>query len=111
MINLEEDKDTDGVLLIDAANNAFNSIYRGYAEECFKDLIAYIYAYNCYSVHARLFVLRGADLRSKQGIAQVNPTPMALYTIGSLPFLWSLDQEETSTCHVAYAFDIATTST
>ena len=69
--------------------------------------IAYIYAYNCYSVHARLFVLGGAELKSKEGTTQGDPTSMALYAIGSLPVLWLLDQEETGTCQVDYADDLS----
>ena len=89
------------VLLIDAAN-AFNSINREAMLENVSRIcpIAYIYAYNCYSVHARLFVPGGAELKSKEGTTQGDPTSMA---IGSLPFLWLLDQEETGTCQVAYA--------
>ena len=56
--------ETDAILLIDAAN-AFNSINR---DAMLKNIaricpIAYVYAYNCYSIHARLFVLGGAELK------------------------------------------------
>ena len=108
MRSIWEDEDTDAVLLIDAAN-AFNSINREAMLENVSRIcpIAYIYAYNCYSVHARLFVLGGAELKSKEGTTQGDPTSMALYAIGSLPFLWLLDQEETGTCQVAYADDLS----
>jgi hypothetical protein len=108
MRSIWEDEDTDAVLLIDAAN-AFNSINREAMLENVSRIcpIAYIYAYNCYSVHARLFVLGGAELKSKEGTTQGDPTSMALYAIGSLPFLWLLDQEESGTCQVAYADDLS----
>jgi hypothetical protein len=108
MRSIWEDEDTDAVLLINAAN-AFNSINREAMLENVSRIcpIAYIYAYNCYSEHARLFVLVGAELKSKEGTTQGDPTSMALYAIGSLPFLWLLDQKESGTCQVAYADDLS----
>ena len=68
--------------------------------------IAYVYAYNCYSIHARLFVLGGAELKSKEGATQGDPT-----SIGSLcPRLTSTHlvsaQTESEVSQVAYADDL-----
>ena len=102
-----EDEETDAILLIDAAN-AFNSINR---DAMMKNIgricpIAYVYAYNCYSVHARLFVLGGAEIKSKEGTTQGDPTSMALYALGSLPLIWFLSQIESEVSQVAYADDL-----
>ena len=102
-----EDEETDAILLIDAAN-AFNSINR---DAMLKNIgricpIAYVYAYNCYSIHARLFVLGGAELKSKEGTTQGDPTSMALYALGSLPLIWFLAQTESEVSQVAYADDL-----
>lgn len=103
-----EDEETDAILLIDAAN-AFNSINR---EAMLKNIsricpIAFVYAYNCYSVHARLFVLGGTELKSKEGTTQGDPTSMALYALGSLPLIWFLAEHEKEVNQVAYADDLS----
>ena len=46
-------------------------------------------------------------MKSKEGTTQGDPTSMALYAIGSLPFLCLLDKEETGTCQFAYADDLS----
>ena len=104
MRTIYEDVETDGVLLIDAAN-AFNSINRAVMLQNIGRIcpIVYTYAYNCYSVHARLFVLGGGELRSKEGTTQGDPPSMAFYAIGSLPLIWCLADHERS--QVAYADD------
>ena len=83
-----EDDESDAILLIDAAN-AFNSLNRDAMLNNIKNLcpIAYIYAYNCYSVHARLFVTGGKELRSKEGTTQGDPPSMAFYAIGLMPLI------------------------
>ena len=63
-----DEEDTDAVLLMDAANT-FNSMNRITMLENIRRIcpIVYIYAYNCYSVHARLFIAGGKEIRSKEG--------------------------------------------
>ena len=75
-----EEEDCDAVLLVDAAN-AFNSINRCAMLENILRLcpIAYIYAYNCYAPHDRLFVVGGKELKSKEGTTQGDPVSMAFY--------------------------------
>ena len=57
MRTIYENEETDAVLLIDAAN-AFNSINRAVMLQNINKIcpIVYVYAYNCYLVHSRLFV-------------------------------------------------------
>ena len=107
MRTVYEDIETDAVLLIDAAN-AFNSINRTVMLENISRIcpIAYTYAYNCYSIHARLFVLGGGELRSKEGTTQGDPPSMAFYALGSLPLIWCLADHEKDTSQVAYADDL-----
>ena len=98
---------TDAVILVDAAN-AFNSINRDAMLKNISSIcpIVFIYAYNCYSVHARLFVLGGAELKSKEGTTQGDPPAMAFYAIGSLPLIWFLADHDKDVSQVAYADDL-----
>ena len=94
MRTLYEDDDTDAVLLIDAAN-AFNSINRKTMLKNIERIcpISFIYAYNCYAPHARLFVVGGKEIRSMEGTTQGDPPSMAFYAIGLLPLIWCLSTE------------------
>ena len=107
MRSIYEEDESYAVLLIDAAN-AFNSINRAVMLQNISKIcpIVYIYAYNCYSVHARLFVLGGKELRSKEGTTQGDPPSMAFYALGSLPLIWSLAESERAVSQVAYADDL-----
>ena len=60
MCMIYEDEDMDAVLLIDAAN-AFNSMNRDAMLQNISRIcpVAYTYEYNCYAVHARLFLTGG----------------------------------------------------
>ena len=97
MRNIFEDDDSDAVLLIDAAN-AFNSINRCTMLENISRLcpIAYVYAYNCYTPHARLFIVGGRELRSKEGTTQGDPVSMALYGLGLIPLLSKIKRDDLS---------------
>ena len=91
MRSIYESDDSDCVLLIDAAN-AFNSMNRSAMLKNIERICpaAYIYAYNCYAAHARLFVLGGKEIRSMEGTTQGDPPSMAFYAIGLLPLIWCL---------------------
>ena len=109
MRNIFEEDDCDAVLLVDAAN-AFNSINRCTMLENISRLcpIAYVYAYNCYTPHARLFVVGGKELKSKEGTTQGDPVSMGLYGIGLIPLLSKIKSDDVNQqCkHVAYADDL-----
>ena len=109
MRDIFEEDDCDAVLLVDAAN-AFNSINRGAMLENILRLcpIAYVYAYNCYAPHARLFVVGGRELRSKEGTTQGDPVSMGFYGLGLIPLLSKIKDDDVSqqSKHVAYADDL-----
>ena len=68
--------------------------------------IVYTYSFNCYATQARLFVVGGEELRSKEGTTQGDPPSMAFYAFGTLPLLWCLSNIETPIKQVAYADDL-----
>ena len=97
MLTMYEEEETNAVLLIDAAN-AFNSINRKVMLRNIERIcpIAFTYAYNCYSPHARLFVIGGKEIRSMEGTTQGDPPSMAFYAIGLLPLIWCISQSSKS---------------
>ena len=108
MRQVYEEEETDAVLLMDASN-AFNSINRATMLENIRRIcpISYIYAYNCYSIHARLFVIGGKEIYSKEGTTQGDPPAMAFYGIGLLPLIWLLrSSSDDPARQVAYADDL-----
>ena len=110
MRDVFEDEETECVLLMDAAN-AFNSINRNLMLENIRRLcpIAYIYAYNCYAVHARLFVVGGIELTSREGTTQGDPPAMTFYGLGILPFLRKLQNlTRKETKQAGFADDLQT---
>ena len=74
-----------------------------------------MFAYNCYSVHAKLFVVGGVTMFSQEGTTQGDPISMALYGIGLLPFLKRLHLQSSASnsdlnrdlTQVAFADDIS----
>ena len=105
-----EDADSDAILLIDAAN-AFNSMNRVTMLANIQRIcpIVYIYAYNCYSVNARLFVVGGKELTSREGSTQGDPPSMVYYAIGLLPLMRELSTPTEQTPppkHAAFADDL-----
>ena len=81
------EEDTDAVLLLDASN-AFNSMNRATMLENIRRTcpIVYIYAYNCYSVHVRLFIIGGEEIKSKEGTTQGDPPAVTLYGLGLITY-------------------------
>ena len=104
-----EDDNTDAILLVNAAN-AFNSINRRVLLHNIKIICPEIskFVENCYSRPARLFVIGGAEIQSKEGTTQGDPLGMAIYAIGITPLLDALEvfiaSEHTKT--VAFADDV-----
>ncbi|XP_057302766.1 uncharacterized protein LOC130636933 [Hydractinia symbiolongicarpus] len=107
--NFDND-DTEAVLLIDA-ENAFNSINRKVMLHNISKLCPMIATFinNCYAVPARLFVIGGKEILSREGTTQGDPTSMAAYAIGIIPLLKALFNNTRSNDHtlkeVAYADD------
>ena len=67
--------------------------------------IVYMYAYNCYSPHAGLFIVGGKELKPKEGTTQGDPMLMALYGIGLIPLLSKIKSDDISehVKHVVFA--------
>ena len=103
-----DDGHSHAVLLVDASN-AFNSLNRKTMLHNVGRLcpMIYTFVYNCYTPHARLFVIGGKELRSKEGTTQGDPIAMAVYAIGSVPFLKDIvkSQPDDNVKQVAFADD------
>ena len=87
-MELFEDDDSHGILLIDATN-AFNSLNRSVAMQNLPILCPElaIFINNCYATPARLFISGGQEIKSAEGTTQGDPTAMAMYAISILPLL------------------------
>ena len=88
MHDVFNDDNTEGILLIDA-ENAFNSINRKVMLHNLKLICPVIATYilNCYMYPARLFIIGGGELFSKEGTMQGDPTSMGAYALEILPLL------------------------
>ena len=104
-------EDSEAALLIDASN-AFNAVNR----KLFLHNVSVIcpeiavFVRNCYSLPSRLFMIRGSELKSREGTTQGDLAAMAMYAIAIIPLLLMLvDQAEQlpgkRTKSVAYADD------
>ena len=71
--------ETDAVLLVDASN-AFNAMNRVAMLHNIGRIcpIIYLFALNCYQPHARLFIIGGKEIKSKEGTTQGDPIAMAI---------------------------------
>ena len=107
MKDVFDDEETECILLMDAAN-AFNSINRSVMLENIRRLcpIAYIYVYNCYAVHARLFIVGGGEIYSQEGTTQGDPPAMTSYGIGTLPLLLDLKASVSQVSQAGFADDL-----
>ena len=102
MRSIYEDTETDAILLIDVAN-AFNAINPEALLENIRRLcpIAYVYAYNCYAAQARLFVIGGKEIASKEGTMRREPPSIAFYAIGLAPMLCKISKTRQGTTNRA----------
>ena len=83
MHDVFNDDNTGGILLMDA-ENAFNSINRKVMLHNLKLICPVIATYisNCYMYPARLFIIGGGELFSKEGTTQRDPTSIGAYAPG-----------------------------
>ena len=74
MQEIQSDKSTEGILLVDA-RNAFNNLNRKAALHYVRHLCPALATclLNCYQVPCRLFVAGGGELASEEGTAQGYP--------------------------------------
>ena len=89
MKEMYENEESEAVLLVVLLLNAFNSINRNAILHNIKIIcpIMACYVTNCYRVHARLFIIGGKELKSREGTTQGDPLGMAVYAIGLTPLL------------------------
>ena len=80
MHRIFEADDTDAVLLIDAASNAFNSLNRAASLHNIRVIcpIIAVYAINTYRHSAPLFITGGREIISAEGTTQGDPLAMGL---------------------------------
>ena len=105
-----EADECDAVILVDASN-AFNALNRKAMLHNIGIIcpVLRVFAVNCYSVSARLFVIGGKEIRSKEGTTQGDPIAMALYAIFTKPLLDCVISQMInyiSVKNVAYADDL-----
>ena len=108
-----EDKTYKEVLLVDALNT-FNSINRNvflHNVTIICPAIA-IYVKNCYSLHSRLFIIGGNEIRSCEGTTQGDPIAIAVYAIAIITMILMIvditSKIDDSTKTAAYADDATT---
>ena len=107
MHKIFESNETEAILL-DDAENAFNSINRKTLLHNFEYLCPAIatFLYNCYAISARLFIIGGKELRSCEGTTQGDSTAMAEYTLGLTPLLNHLQSVKRSAKHAVFADEL-----
>ena len=106
-----EDETCEAVLLVDASN-AFNSINRNVFLHNVTIICPAIVMYvkNCYSLHSRLFIIGGNEVRSCEGTTQGDPIAMAVYAIAVIPMILMIvditSKIDGSTKTAAYTDDV-----
>ena len=110
MHDIFNDDNMEGILII-YAKNAFNSIDRKVMLHNLKFICPVIATYvsNCYICHAKLFIIGGGELLSKEGTTKGDPTSIGAYAVGILLLLqFLLDHisvNELNAKEVAFADD------
>jgi hypothetical protein len=107
MNDIFNQNDTEAVLLVDA-ENAFNSVNRKVLLHNIQHICPaiYVFIFNCYSVPARLFVIGGVEIRSREGTTQGDPSAMATYALALVPLIKALLEIANPAFLVAFADDI-----
>ena len=106
MHQIFEDDDTHGIIQVDA-NNAFNTINRNVFLHNMKIICPEFSRFisNCYQQPARLFVVGGVEILSREGTTQGSPEAMYVYGLGLVPLILVLANEEVR--QSAFADDLA----
>jgi len=111
MAKVYSDEETEAILLVDASN-AFNSVNRAVALHNVKRTCPAIakLAANSYNSDARLFVVGGGEIRSREGTTQGDqgdPLAMPLYAVSTLPIINKLHVKHPTILQEWYADDSA----
>ncbi len=108
MVETFKEDNCHGIIQVDA-NNAFNTINRKVLLHNISYLCPEItlFTINCYSLPARLYVVGGYELESKEGTTQGDPIAMPIYAIGIKPLLLTLNREHSEVKLCAIADDLA----
>ena len=71
------------------ASNAFKSINRNVFlhNVIIICLVIAIYVKNCYSLHLRIFIIGGNEIRSCEGTSQGDTITIAVYAIANIPMI------------------------
>ena len=88
MKQMYENERSDAVILVDAAN-AFNNVNRNVLLHNISIICPAISTFvkNCYVTPARLFVIGGLEISSREGTTQGDPLGMAIYALAITPLL------------------------
>ena len=106
-----EDEACEAILLVDASN-AFDSINRNFFLSNVTIICpaTAICVKNCCSLHSRLFVIGGNEIRSCEETTQGDPIAMAVYVIVIIPMILMIEditsKIDDSTKTAAYADDV-----
>ena len=107
-----EQEETEAVMLLVDASNAFNSINRKAFLHNVRIICPSIatFTINCYSSPSRLFVVGGTEISSTEGTIQGDPIAMLIYAIAVIPLILhavqKLNGDTTNTKAAGYADDL-----
>ena len=96
------------------ASNAFKSINRNVFlhNVTIICLAIAIYVKNCYSLHLRIFIIGGNEIRSCEGTSQGDTITIAVYAIANIPMILMIaditSKIDYSTKTAAYADNVTT---
>ena len=111
MREIFNEKSTEGIILVDASN-AFNAVNRSAFLHNINIICPSLatFTQNCYSTKARLFVVGGHEVASREGTTQGDPIAMAVYAIATIPMILTMVESNTNaspTKIAAYADDLS----
>ena len=107
MHRIFESNETEAILMVET-ENSFNSINCKALLQNIGYLCPVIatFFYNCYAISARVFIIGGKKLKSREGTTQGDPAGMAAYALGLTRLLDYLQSVKRSVKHVAFADDL-----
>ena len=112
MRTIFNEDDTEGILLVDAAN-AFNNLNRKAALHNMQFICPALSTIlnNTYQSPTRMFVSGGGEVASSEGTTQGDPLGMAMYALAVIPLINKLQELHRITSQVWFADDVTAAST